>query len=255
MTALPLAHGGAGASWQALVVVAAAALAIVFVLAVLGRVRLDAPGDLALPLAGVAIVSAVGPTFGATLSDHVAWALPAGAVVLAALVVATFTPLRLTPTSPLTWLTVALAVVLALTLRPALTRSLHPAAAALPSGEGIVLMVAEPPDGASVAAGPVTVSLAIDGGTIAAEAHEHDDEEDAHADGDPAALGTVRLFLDGAAVEGSFEEDCPASSPCTSVSYVVDLAPGEHRLVAEFVTETGTPFSPPVTASVDLVAE
>ena len=94
-TLAPLAHAGEGAGWQALVTVLAAGVAVVFVLVAVGRITLDEPGDLILPLAGVAIVSSLAPMLSDTLSDAVTWTLPAGAVLLVGLLLAAFTRLDL----------------------------------------------------------------------------------------------------------------------------------------------------------------
>lgn len=101
-------------------------VAIVFVLAVSGRVRLEDGNDLVLPLAVVAILSAVAPAASATLSDLIGWALPVGGVLLVGLVVATYSRLELGVSAPLTWVTTGLAVALGLVLQAPLTAALHP---------------------------------------------------------------------------------------------------------------------------------
>jgi hypothetical protein len=137
-TGLPvvLAHAGPGATWQALVTVVSAGLLVVFVLAVVGRLTLDAPGDLTLPLAAVAVVASLAPVGGDVVSDAAPWAAPAGAVLLVALVVAAATDRDLRPTSPLTLGTVVLAVAVSLASAPTLVDAWYPADTAAVEARG-----------------------------------------------------------------------------------------------------------------------
>lgn len=123
---VPVAHGGAGASWQALVTTLCAGVAVVFVLAVAGRIRLDEFDDLVLPLAVVVLLSAAAPVASATLSDLVGLAVPVGVVLLGALLVATLSPLSLGVRAGLTWAAVVVALVAAVALQGPLTQAWHP---------------------------------------------------------------------------------------------------------------------------------
>lgn len=247
---LVLAHAGAGATWQALVVVAAAGFSVVFIGAVAGRVQLSSGDDLILPVAAVAIVSSIAPAFSESLSDAVTWAMPAGAVVLVAILLAAFTRLHLTRRSALTWGTVGLAAVLAVALRPTLTNSLHPADAdLLPQGDDVELEVVDPADGAVAAGGALEVTYRLTGGTLLPA--EHDDPTE-HG---PAEHGRLRLLVDGLPVEGEVLDTCTVAEPCREVTYALNLERGERRIVAEFVTQDELPFTPPVSAILEVVAE
>lgn len=125
MTVL-LAHAGEGASWQALLTVISAGMLVLFVLALIGRLQLGTPGDLTLPIAAVAVLASLAPIAGDPVSDAAPWAVPAGVVLLGALVVAATTSRRLTPTSPLTIGAVVLALVASLALAPMLVDAWYP---------------------------------------------------------------------------------------------------------------------------------
>ena len=126
MTGLLVAHAGAGATWQALLTVVSFGVLVLFVMALVGRLKLDAPGDLTLPLAAVAVIASLAPVAGDVISDLAPWAVPAGAVLLVALVVAAATEWVLTPRSPLAIGAVVAAVVLALALGPTLVSAWYP---------------------------------------------------------------------------------------------------------------------------------
>lgn len=247
MTPVPtvplLAHGGPGASWQALVVLVSLGVAALVVAAAVGRLRLREGADLVVPLAGVAIVASIAPVFSTVLSDAVSWALPVGIVALTSLVLATFTRLRLTPTSALTIGTVVVAVAGVVTLQPTLARVLHGPVDALPDGTGIALRIGDgagAPD--TVSAGSVEVPFVLTGGTVAAE-------EPAGTPEDPAHGGRLNVFLDGTQVPADPPPACTLLVGCTTQVVTIEVEPGEHRLVAEFVGAGGLPFSPPVIAS------
>lgn len=125
MTVL-LAHAGEGATWQALLTVVSAGLLVLFVMAVVGRLTLETPGDLTLPFAAVAVIASLAPVGGDPISDAAPWAVPAGAVLLVALVVAAVTSRPLTFRSPLAIGAVVLAVVASLALAPVLVDAWYP---------------------------------------------------------------------------------------------------------------------------------
>lgn len=133
MTVL-LAHAGEGASWQALLTVLAAGMLVLFVLALVGRLQLDGPGDLTLPIASVAVIGSLAPVAGDPVSDAAPWAVPAGVVLLVALVVAAVTRRALTPGSPLAIGAVVTAVAASLALAPFLVDAWYPDGAATTAG-------------------------------------------------------------------------------------------------------------------------
>jgi hypothetical protein len=123
---LIIAHAGEGATWQALLTVVSAGLAVVFVMAVVGELTLDSPGDLTLPLAAVAVVASLAPVGGDVISDAAPWLAPVGGVVLVALLVAAGTDRELTPRSSLAIATVVAAVAVSLALAPTLVDAWYP---------------------------------------------------------------------------------------------------------------------------------
>lgn len=135
MTSLFVAHAGEGATWQALLTVLSVGLLVLFVLALAGRLELRSPADLTLPLAMVAVIASLAPVAGDVVSDAAPWAVPAGVVLLVALLVATTTDRRLTPRSPLALTAVALAVVASLALAPTLVDAWYPPADAAATGD------------------------------------------------------------------------------------------------------------------------
>lgn len=125
MTVL-LAHAGEGATWQALLTVIAVGMLVLFVLALVGKLRLDTPGDLTLPIAAVAVIASLAPVAGDPVSDAAPWAVPAGVVLLVSLVVAAATSRQLSVRSPLVIATVVLAVAASLALAPLLVDAWYP---------------------------------------------------------------------------------------------------------------------------------
>lgn len=246
---VPLAHAGEGATWQALVVTVTAGVAIVFLLTLLGRLTIESGDDLVLPLAAVAIVSSIAPAASATLSDQVGWALPAGGVLLLALLVHAFTDLDLDVASWVPWTAMGLAVVLAVGLQAPLTRALHPPEQLLPLRDDAAIEIVAPADGTTVPAGEVAVEVAVEGGSIGAEQVAPDEAPD-----DPEERGQVRVFVDSRLVAADPTEDC-APDPCRRATYPVDLEPGEHRITAELRTAAGLPLAPAVITRVTVTAE
>lgn len=243
-----LAHAGEGATWQSLVVTVAAGLVVLFVLAVAGRLELERPDDLTLPLAGVVIVSSLAPVASATLSDLVGWGLPVGIVLLAALAAAAATRFELRADSVATWSVAVVAFAAGLALHAPLSRALHPPPEFLPTSDDAVLAFAAPDPGAVVEAGTVEVVVELQGGTVAETSPEAAPPED------PEELGRVALFVDGRRAQAAPRERCTAARPCTRLTYDLELEPGDHVLLAEFRSADDLPLSPTVADRLEFTA-
>lgn len=243
-----LAHGGAGATWQALVTTIAIGVGIVFLLALAGKLKPDTPGDLVLPLAAVAIISSVGPAASGTLSDAVGWAIPAGVVLLVGLLIASMSDLDLKVPSALGLTTVVVALAASVGLSGPLTDALHPPLEFLPLSDDATLTLAAPEDQSTVTAGSVQVRVDVTGATIGPGGLTSGPD-------DPEELTNVRLTVDSEVLQVAPEETCAVDDPCTSVTFVVDLEPGQHRVIAELVAWDGRPLAPAVFDAVTFTAE
>lgn len=238
---LILAHAGAGATWQALLVLVAFGMVAVFVLAVLGRVPLEEPGDLVLPLAATAVLASLSGATNAVLSDWVGWWAPIGATALVALLVATFTRLSLAPAAPLTWGAVVVALVAAFLLHGSLEDAWHPRPADGLERDDVAVSIVSPAEGEALAVGDTDLVVAVEGGTIGAATTPA-----AEQSGDAEELGMVRVFVDGAQVTGPGgdpvgpREEC--SGGCRQATYPITLDRGTHVISIEFVTATGESF-------------
>jgi hypothetical protein len=244
-----LAHAGPGSTWQAMVTVVALGLAVVVVLVALGRVELDAPGDLILPLAAVAILSSLAPLGDRWLSDWVGWAFPVGAVSLLVLLLAAFTPLGLAPDGVLLYAALGLAVAGAVVLYRPLTVAWHPPPDYLPEAGGTSIVILEPPDGAELGEGEVSVEVEVAAGSIGAGGIPFDD-----LPADQAEAGTLEVTVAGERVEVELDQECTRRAPCEQASFPVELpAGGEVAIRVEFLRGDGMPFSPAVSDRVELV--
>lgn len=246
-----LAHAAAGSTWQALLVLITFGLIAVFVLAVAGRIELEVPGDLILPLAASAVLASLAGATNEFLSDWIGWWLPMGVVVLIALVLTATTSLTLDLCSPLTLATVVVALGAALALHAPIEDAWHPIDTTLRSDE-LAISITEPDDGATVPRGMVDVTVAIEGGTVGPDTTTGVGavpEEDGH----------VRVYVDGNlvtnddATPATPREDC--STGCTTVTFAAEVELGPHVISAEFLTADGRSFATTAAGapSVDLV--
>lgn len=244
-----LAHAGEGATWQALLVVAALGLVVVFVLAVLGRVRIAQPDDLVLPLAGVAIAASLAPLGSQFLSDWVGWAFPVGVVILVTFLLVALTPLELTPASPVAYGAVALAAICGFLLYQPISQAWHPPAEFLPLADDAEVTVEAPSDGDEVPAGEVEVTVTISGGSVQRELLDLDQLPD-----DPEEAGQLAVAVNGEVLTPRFRTACTVATPCTEVSFPVTVEAGDHRLVIELRRGDGAPLTPLVTDAVSFSA-
>lgn len=243
-----LAHAGAGATWQSLVSAVALALVLVVALVASGRVELRSPGDLVLPLAGVAILSSLAPFGSAWLSDWIGWAAPVGTVALLALLVGALTPLRLSVRGPLVYGAAALAVVAAVVLHQPLTVAWHPPPEALPDPGETSVEIVEPADGDQRAPGEVTVEVRVHGGSLGGGRMPTEE-----LPADPTRQGVLEVIAGGERVDVEYDRTCTASDPCETVRFPVELPGGEDvGLQVELLRGDGLPFSPPVLDRVEL---
>lgn len=248
-TTVTLAHAGPGSTWQAMVVVVSVCLAICVMLAAAGRLQVDEPGDLLVPLAGSAVVGSLGIFGHAIISDAIGFAISVGVAALLALLLAAFTPLDLTPVSPLTLGSLALAIVGTVLLWQPLTIALHPPPDMLPLRDDSEVTIVSPEGGATVDAGDVAVTVAVTGGSIGPVSSALEE-----LTLDPEEAGTLSVFVDGDRIPVDWD-GCTVADPCDEVTVTVPMAPGERELAVEFVRGDGTPFAPTVIDRATIVAE
>ncbi len=250
--AIPLAHAGAGAGWQALLTVISIGVGVLFLLHLFGRLQLAEPGDLVVPLSAVAVISALSPVASDTLSDWVGYAVPAGAVALIALVLVTTSPMQLRGAPALIGGFLLVAVVASVAAGPALTRAWHPRTDPfdLPVAVDAAIEIVEPADGAELTAGTVRVVVAVAGGSVGPVAMTPEE-----APNDLEELGQVSLFLDGIRRIDPIDQDrCTLERPCTTLTFEFEAEAGEHTIDAEFLAWNRFPFSPPVTDRIGFTA-
>lgn len=233
----PLAHSGPGASWQALLFVLTLGVTVLGVLAWLGRVRVDTYDDLVLPFAGIAIASSIAPVADEVLSDLVGWFLPTGVAALVVLLVYAARQLSPETRRNLGTTMLGIGVVGSVVFGSAIGRAVHPPAEDALFPDDVVIAVVAPEDDA-VASSPVEVVVEVTGGTVVATEAAGEQLSD-----DPEELGFVVLFLDGRLVETPPAETCSADAPCTSLTWTLEVEPGEHRLDAEFRPNGGRLFT------------
>jgi hypothetical protein len=245
-----LAHAGAGSTWQAAVVVAAVALAICVALATLDLIPMSAPEDLLIPGAATAIAASVAPLGRTLFSDGIGWGVPLAAVSLVALLLAVFTPLDLTPSSPLALGSLALAGVTMYLLYAPLTVALHPPVDLLPLADDSEITIVSPSEGSVVDAGNVDVTVEVTGGSIGAPAAPLEELSP-----DPEEAASLQAFVNGDPQELVWDDGCTVDDPCSSVSFEVTVPPGESQLTVEFVRGDGAPFAPLVVDRVTFTGE
>lgn len=236
-----IAHAGAGSSWQALVTAIGVLSAVLFLLAAAGVVKVKDHNDLVLPLAGVVIISSLGTGQSDFLSDQIGWALPIGVVALAGLVWLGFKPDEFSITAPPTLLLVGVAAIAGVLLQGPLTGAFHPIEFFVPTNfaqlDDLEIDITSPTD-QDVISGPFTLQVNIIGGSVSNVEQSEDDAPE-----DPEEQGILHILLGGAnRLEVAPNEGCSIESPCTTLTYDLDLEPGVYTIFADFRTATGGTF-------------
>lgn len=231
-----------------MVTVIALGLALVTALVASGRLELDAPGDLVLPLAGVAILSSLAPLGDVWLSDWIGWAFPIGVVALVSLLLVAFTPLRLASDGVLLYAAVCLALVGALVLHRPLTLAWHPPAELLPDPGATRVAIVEPADGDELDPGTTTVAVQVVEGSVGPGRVPFED-----LPWDPSEQGVLEATVAGERLEVEPHETCTETAPCQQVTFDADLPEGEEvGLQVELLRGDGMPFSPAVVERIEV---
>jgi hypothetical protein len=235
-----LAHGGEGATWQALVTMLSLGVMAVFLLVVLGRLTFEKPDDALLPLAGVAVLAALSPSLSSSLSDWIGWALPAGVVLLTALGVHLFTGLPLRPVGWPAGAAVVAAVVSSVLLYQPIVNAWHPVPVLVFTAQrdDAVVTIIRPVDGEQLSADGVLVEVAVTGATLLPDGLPKDVEPP----DDPEELADLKVLVDGSPFTPEIRETCTADAPCTTISFPVPLEAGAHEVSVELLTAVGVTF-------------
>jgi hypothetical protein len=212
-------------------------------------VRISAPADLLVPVSAAVIAGAVGVLGHMWISDGVGWGLPLAVIMLAGLVTAAITRAELALFSPLTMTVAALAIVVPVLLYQPLTIALHPPADIFPLADDSDITIVSPADGETITAGTVDITVRVDGGSIGPVFTERSELPE-----DPEEAGTLLVTVAGARTPVEWS-DCSIAAPCTTVSFTLDVEPGEHEIVVEFARGDGTPLAPYVADRVRVVAQ
>ena len=249
-----LAHiGSPNNPWIGVMTVASWVLLVVFALVVARRIEVDAPGDLLLPMASVVLVAGLTGSLGDTINDQGPWAVPAGLVVLVALLWSAFGDLDLQWGERPAYVVSALAVVAAVALYAPLEGLWFPTDETgefLPALEDaeVAAEVVEPlgEDGTVVVR--VTLQDATFGDNAAGERPD-----------DPEIGLTPRFQVGPVYLTPPIPEDCVQQQACTEADFELTLPSGfvtdpPESLVVELLTADRMPFAPPLQARFDLTA-
>lgn len=243
---LPLAHGGEGATWQALLTLLAFGLLVVVVLVAFGVLTIDEPGDLILPLAGTAVLASLSGATSNVLSDWVGWAFPVGVIALVVLLVAASTPLHLSWASPLLWGAVVVGAVGAVVLQGPIVRAWHPTTVGQDNAllDDLAVEIVQPEPEATIPAGTFELAVRATGGTLG----EGFVESGTSAPSDPE--DQVGLTITVVSLEtgendsfvGDPVEDC--ADGCDQATYEVTIdEPGEWSVFVEAKTADTRAFT------------
>ncbi len=256
-----LAHAGPGSTWQAMVVVAGVVLAGYVIVAASGRITIERPDDLVVPVAAAAIAGGIGVVGHAVLSDFIGWGLPLAVTALLTLTLAATTPLDVRLPGPLPMGALAVALVSTITLYQPLTIALHPPPEFLPLAEDARIAIEEPADEATVPAGTVEVTVVTDEASIGPGGLELDELDLAR----PAHAGELAVRRAAVDADGTTSDrqrvasdpgpDCTVADPCERATIDLDLEPGTWRITVELRRGDGTELAPTVTDHVTVEVE
>ena len=247
-----LAHiGSPNNPWIGVMTVSAWVLLVVFALVVADRIELEAPGDLLLPLAAVVLVAGLTGSLGDVINDQGPWAVPAGLVVLIALLWAAFGDLDLTWGARSTYLVIGAAVVAAVALYAPLEGLWFPTGEddqPLPALEDaeVAAEVVEPLD----EDGTVVVRVTLDSATFG-------DNTGGERPTDPETGLTPRFQVGPVYLTPPVPEECVEQEACTQADFELTLPSGfvtdpPESLVVELLTADRKPFAPPLQTRFDL---
>lgn len=244
-----IAHAGPGSTWQAMIVVAGVVLAGVVLVAGIGRISIEGPDDLLVPLAGAAIASSLGVIGHVVVSDGIGWGLPLAVVSLLTMLLAAFTRLDIRLPGPLPMGAIALAIVACVALYQPLTIALHPPPDILPLADDSSVSIVAPADGATVPSGDVEVVVEVAGGSIGPGGVPLEALPD-----DPEEAGTLAVAIEQVhdddtpsqqrLVEVDYDETCTVDDPCERVTFTVPVEPGTWELTVDFNRGDGTALAP-----------
>jgi hypothetical protein len=239
MTIDLLAHAAGGGTWQSLATVFSGGVAVVFLLAAIGKLRITTWADLTLPLAAVAVVSGLAPITGDAVADAAAWVVPVGVACLVPLIIAAATGTPVGESPLVAGGAVVVAVGGALLVGPILLDAWTEQDPTLPPSDDAALTITSPV-GDTVEAGEVTVAVEVAGGSFGPPNLDPGDAPD-----DPEELGMLMVYFDGELLEVEVEQTCSVDAPCRGVTFPLEVEPGVHDLTVELRRWDGTPLGPP----------
>lgn len=241
-----LAHiGSPNNPWIGVMTVSALVLLVVFALVAAGRVQLQEPGDLLLPLATTVLVAGLAGSLGDLINDQGPWAVPAGLVALVALLVGASRGVEFRWGQRRTWGVTGVAVVAAVALYNPLNNLWFPTDASgepLPTLQDaqVTATVTEPlGDGDSLA-----VRVTLDGATFG-------DTITATRPADPETRLVPRFQVGSVYLTPPVPPECATAEDCTTADFELTLPTGfvttlPESLVVELLTADGLPFAPPL---------
>ena len=247
-----LAHiGSPNNPWIGVMTVSAWVLLVVFVLVAAGRIQLQAPGDLLLPLAAVVLVAGLAGSLGDVINDQGPWAVPAGLVALVALLVGAFRDVQFRWGDRRTWVVVGLAAFAAVALYSPFNNLWFPtddSGEPLPALQDAVVtaMVTE----SLGEDGTLTVRVVLEGATFG-------DTTMAARPADPETRLVPRFQVGPVYLNPPVPPECAAVEDCTEAEFELTLPTGfvsnpPESLVVELLTADGLPFAPPLQTRFEL---